>query len=295
MASQLTNVFPVKVTCSRNDEFRSVWNRALNQIPLSRTTQGIGFNAEQKKTYQDLSLQLSIYENLLPAHIEYILRPVLQNRMLFVFDEFDNITKNTARAQFADLIKSLSDNCENITIVVIGISDNVVNLIGNHPSLERCMKQIKMPRMNSNELGAIIDNGINALELKISNEVRKDIIEFSMGFPHYTHLLCKHGCEIAIREEKSSYSRNHFREATKLAIENVQDKIKDGYRKATFSSAQESQWEPVLYSSAISKSDEYNCVTTKEIQEFLATSGKPVNKLHYSYLGKLWRENEEKS
>lgn len=289
MATHLTNVYPVKVTSSRDDDFRTLWFRALQKIPMSNTTQGIGFTPEQKISYQTLSNQLDHYEELMPAHIEHILRPILHNRMLFVFDEFDNIKKNTVRAQFADLIKSLSDNCENITIVIIGISDNVVNLIGNHPSLERCMKQIKMPRMNAKELGDIIDNGINALELKISNEVRKDIISFSMGFPHYTHLLCKYGCEEAINQDKASYSRSHFKKATKLAIENVQEQIKEGYRKATFSSAQKSQWEHVLFACATSESDEYNCFTIKEItKRFREISGNSNSNVNINYnLGKL--------
>lgn len=289
MATQLTNVFPVKITCTREYDFRSLWYRALQAIPIATRTDGIGFNPEQQITYSSLANQLANYEDLMPAHIQYILTPVLSNRMLFVFDEFDNITKNTAREQFADLIKSLSDNCDNVTIVIIGISDNVVNLIGNHQSLERCMKQIKMPRMNSKELGDIIDNGLKALTLKVSNEVRKKIIDFSMGFPHYTHLLCKYGCKAAIDEEKTSYTSGHFKVATKLAIENVQEQIKDGYRKATFSSAQESQWEQVLFASAISQSDEYNCFTIKEIsKQFSELSGKALSKVNITHnLGKL--------
>ena len=293
MATQLTNIYPVKVTCSRKDDFKSLWQSAFQKVSLSRTTKGIGFTAEQKTQYSTLADRLNQFEELLPAHVEMILQPILGNRFLFVFDEFDNIVKNTVRSQFADLIKSLSDNCENITIVIIGISENVPNLIGNHPSLERCMKQIKMPRMNSEELGAIIDFGINALELKMSTEVKKKIIEFSTGFPHYTHLLCKYGCKAAIDEDSQAYSSNHLKTAINLAIENVQEHIKETYRKATFSSAQESQWEQVLFASAISKADEYNCFTTKEIiTNFSRLSGKPIKKVNITYnLGKLCQKD----
>jgi len=289
MATQLTNIYPVKVTCSRKDDFKSLWQGAFKKISFAQTTRGIGFTQEQKTQYSTLAEQLNQFEELLPAHVEQIIQPLLSNRFLFVFDEFDNIIKNTVRSQFADLIKTLSDNCENITIVIIGISENVQNLIGNHPSLERCMKQIKMPRMNSEELGAIIDNGINALELKINIDIRKKIIEFSTGFPHYTHLLCKYGCRSAIEEDSLSYTTNHLKTAINLAIENVQEHIKETYMKATFSSAQESQWEQVLFASATSKADEYNCFTTKEITaNFSRLSGKPINKVNITYnLGKL--------
>ncbi len=174
----------------------------------------------------------------------------------------------------------------------MGISDNVVNLIGNHQSLERCLKQIKMPRMQPYELGSIIDNGIQTLELKIKKEVRKKIIDFSTGFPHYTHLLCKYSCKECINLGKVTVTEKHLEKAIQLSVENVQEQIKDAYRKATFSSATESQWEEVLMACAISEADEYNCFTIKEITDnFSKISGKPKDKVNILYnLGKLCSE-----
>jgi Cdc6-like AAA superfamily ATPase len=292
MVTNLTNNFPVKVTCTRDDDFKSLWYRACQSIPLSTASNGLGFDAEQKISYRSLARDIQDMETLLPANIEHILMPVLNNRMLFVFDEFDNIKKNRVREQFADLIKSLSDNCENITIVIIGISDNVVNLIGNHQSLERCMKQIKMPRMQPEELGSIIDNGITALELNLEETVRQKIIDFSTGFPHYTHLLCKYACKEVINEENTTVGNAHLEKAIRLSVENVQEQIKEAYRKATFSSASESQWEDVLMACATSEADEYNCFTIKEITDkFGAISGKAKEKINISYnLGRLCSE-----
>ena len=289
MSTQLTNVYPVKVTCSRDDDFKSLWYRAFQNIPMARTTAGIGFNKQDETIYNSLASNVNSLEDVLPANIEIFLRPVSSYRILFVFDEFDNISKNKVREQFADLIKSLSDNSENITIVIIGISENVVNLLGNHQSLERCLKQIKMPRMNSNELGAIIDNGINSLEIEINKETRKKVIEFSAGFPHYTHLLCKYGCKLLIEEDKLLFNKQILDKAINLAIENVQEQIRESYRKATFSSATESQWEDVLFACATSTYDEYNSFTIKEItKRFSDISGKEKGKVNITYnLGKL--------
>ena len=289
MVTQLTNVYPVKVTCTRDDDFKSLWFRAFQKIPLAQTTQGIGFGEEERTNYSALADNLSNMESLLPSNIEYLLQPVIGSRILFVFDEFDNIKKNRVREQFADLVKSFSDNVENITIVIIGISDNVVNLIGNHQSLERCLKQIKMPRMKPHELGGIIDNGINYLQLEINKETRKRIIDFSTGFPHYTHLLCKYSCKACIENDEEIVTNDHLDKAIEFSIENVQEQIKETYRKATFSSATESQWEQVLMACAISEADEYNCFTIKEITDnFSKISGKPKDKVNISYnLGRL--------
>jgi len=51
----------------------------------------------------------------------------------------------------------MSDNNSNSTIVLVGIADSIENLIGNHESLERCLKQVKMPKMKNDECEEIIN------------------------------------------------------------------------------------------------------------------------------------------
>ena len=81
------------------------------------------------------------------------------------------------KSNFADLIKAFSDNNINTTIVIVGIADDISDLIGSHPSLERCLKQIKMPRMSDKESEEIILKGLSKLELTISDNIKNKIIE----------------------------------------------------------------------------------------------------------------------
>jgi len=39
-------------------------------------------------------------------------------------------------------MKVLSDTIPYITILIVGVADSINDLIGSHPSLERCLKQI---------------------------------------------------------------------------------------------------------------------------------------------------------
>ena len=50
-------------------------------------------------------------------------------KLTIIFDEFDNISTKKARASFADLIKSMSDNNINSTIILVGIADSIESLI----------------------------------------------------------------------------------------------------------------------------------------------------------------------
>ena len=82
-----------------------------------------------------------------------------------------------------------------LRIVLVGIATNVNELIGNHPSVERCLKQVLMPKMSNKELEEIILKGLNKLEMKINDGAKELIIDYSIGFPHYTHLLTKYSAE----------------------------------------------------------------------------------------------------
>lgn len=178
MATSYTHLYPVKVTCDRLDNFKSLWERAFDSIKFSKTTEGIGFRATKIEEIVNMGNQIRNIVNLRPNQMVNILNSFGDFRMLFIFDEFDNIQNEKVKSSFADLIKSLSDNNTNCTIVLVGIADNIENLIGNHQSLERCLKQVKMPRMKKEECEEIIVNGLEKLDLKIENKVKDKIVEF---------------------------------------------------------------------------------------------------------------------
>ncbi len=283
MVESFTNLYPVKITCSRNDSFFSLWQRALNKIQFSTTTTGIGFKPEEKKELIKLGNSLNPSSSNIEADIVNIIEQI-QHYFLFIFDEFDNITNKETRERFADLIKSFSDNIQNSTIVLVGIADDIESLIGNHQSLERCLKQVKMPRMSPKESGEIIDKGLEKLEITISNKIRDAIIEFASGFPHYVHLICKYGAEEIIKNGKSEFSQSYLNIAIKQGIENTNEQLKSSYRLAAITSATSFKWQNILYACALADLDNYNCFSKADIlKNYNKLSGKKVKGDSISY------------
>ena len=184
----------------------------------------------------------------------------------------------------ADTIKALSDNVPNVTILIVGIADDVDELIGNHPSIERCLLQINMPRMSNEELTEIIDKGTARLELQIEKKLKNRIIEYSAGFPSYTHLLSKYLSLNAIREGKNSIEYHHFTDAVAKSLENANQSLRDSYQKATISSKGETLFALVVYSCSRAKCDDYNCFSTNDIvSEVNIQSGKKYKIRQLSY------------
>ncbi|RYE15052.1 MAG: ATP-binding protein, partial [Sphingobacteriaceae bacterium] len=166
------------------------------------------------------------------------------------------------KTRMADTIKALSDNVPNVTVLVVGIAESVSQLLGEHPSLERCLIQIHMPRMSEEELKQIIDNGLRRLELEIIDSVREKIIEYSSGFPHYTHALCKYAAYYAIINNVNTISmKHHFTYSVKRAIQTTSQSLRDAYQRAIINSRGSSHFEEALAACSLSSLDEYDCFT----------------------------------
>jgi AAA+ superfamily predicted ATPase len=131
---------------------------------------------------------------------------------------------------------------------LVGIANDVDKLIGSHQSLERCLKQIRMPRMSDVESLEIIDQGLAKLEIKISNVLRSKIIEFASGFPHYVHLLCKYACEAVIKDDRVEITESDLTIAINKGIDNTNEQLKSAYRKASIGLSTTNKWKDVIFS-----------------------------------------------
>ena len=293
MARSYTNLYPIKITCDRSDTFKTLWERAFQQIQFSKDTNGIGFKPEKITEIINLESQISSISNLRPNQLVNILNSLGNIRLLFIFDEFDNIKNDKTRAMFADLIKSMSDNNKNSTIVLVGISDNVESLIGEHQSLERCLKQVKMPRMKKEECEEIIDNGILKLELTMDSRVKNKIIDFSSGFPHYVHLLCKYGCKELIENSRTNFTSAYLTIAIRQGIENTSEQLRSSFRKGILTSNNSNKWRDLIYACTLCEIDEFNSFTITDVvrnYNSLTVEENKNNNLNYN-LNKLTSED----
>lgn len=284
MTESLTNLYPIKITCNKKDTFSTLWLQAFQKIQFATTTDGIGFKPENKKSVQNLQKALNPKSESFQFDVLNQLNSLSNLKFLFIFDEFDNITDQEIRESFADLIKSFSDNNTNTTIVLVGIADDIDSLIGEHQSLERCLKQIKMPRMSNAESEQIIEKGLSRLEIQISENIKNSIVEFASGFPHYIHLLCKYGAKELIENNKTEFTKAYLDIAIKKGIENTNEQLKSSYRKAAVTSSTSYKWINILYACALSPLDNYNCFEKAQIlKNYNKLTGKSVKGDSISY------------
>lgn len=117
---------------------------------------------------------------------------------LLMIDEFDVIKNANDKRKIAELIKQLSDVNGSFKILVVGIAESAVELTAGHSSVQRCLKETRIGRMQDSELEKIITGGQHRLGITFSKEAIKRVVSVSSGYPHFTHLLALKAAEDAI-------------------------------------------------------------------------------------------------
>lgn len=278
--SNAYNLVTVKISCNQSDNTGEIWNKIFKKIST-------------KVDSYIPNINISETDDINPSYIIDELEE-LHEPTLIVIDEFDNIKKSLTQTQIADTIKVLSDTIPYITILIVGVADSINDLIGSHPSLERCLKQIKLGRMLPQELQQIIEKGLEKLELTIDEEVKNDIIEFSQGFPHYVHLLAKSSAKVAIEKSIEKITRECFDIAVSEAIKNTQESIRKSYQEAITTTRNQDGFRNVLWACTLVEEDENGTFRAKDIEEnLLKITKKKVQQQAYSYnLGMLCQKQK---
>lgn len=264
-----TQVFPIRVSCDHTDTYTSIWSKVFSEL----NDKGFIKVNQQSSRQEPLfgSFELGDDEEISPDLVRKRLTSIGHTQTFYIIiDEFDRPYDSGAKESFADTIKNLSDYLSPITIILIGVGDTVNDLIGSHRSIERAVVQVNMPRMGSEEIEAILQNGFKQLGLDCEEKAINYISYISRGFPHYAHLLGLYSSRKCLEENEKIIKEKHVIESLKIALDNCQQSIFDEYFKAS-TSTQRSLYPQVLIACAITETDRHGYFTQKDVAESLTT------------------------
>ncbi|MFB7311152.1 AAA family ATPase [Streptomyces sp. NPDC056192] len=256
-------------TCSSGDTFGSIWRNILSDFPISDSRPRAGF---AKDTVTATSTLADMLRDTDPTPNE--IRGVLEllgeadgNAVIFI-DEFDRPDAPSTRSLFADTIKILSDQAVPVTIVLVGVADNIDELIAEHMSVQRALVQIQMPRMTGDELMEIVTQGMRSANLGFEEEFAKQVVRISQGLPHYTHLLCQNAGVYVVEQGREKVHAMDFDFAVTRALSNVSQTVREKYHRATFSN-RETLYRQVLLACAMAEKDELGTFSAPDVRDKL--------------------------
>ena len=277
-------IITAKITCDSSDDYGSIWRKALRRIRLTYQQRGLGLGEHPREVQVSMEDLLPEEKQPLPGDIIQLFERIGPRPIsVLIIDEFDRVPEAKTRTLVADTVKGLSDNIPAVTLVLVGVARTVDELVGEHPSVERNLKQIRLPRMSANELGEIIDKGLSALGMRIIGQVRHRIISLSQGFPHFTHLLSKYSAKQAMEQNRDEISQADFDLAVQDAINDTQESIRNTYFKATVAT-KKTIFREVLVACALAPEDEYGTFRASDIDRPLEqVAGRHYGLPQYSY------------
>jgi Cdc6-like AAA superfamily ATPase len=248
----MRRIIAVREQVDPSDDFSSIWRKVFKDLhvrsvddesktlaPLAREYPGIIQPDDVRREFQDIFTSNDI--------------PII------VIDEFDK-ARDSADTKIHELmantIKHLSDYSVNATLILVGVADDINDLIGEHPSITRCIEQIPMPRMDQDELRQILDKRVQLLGMKFHGDAYFKIIELSRGLPSYAHLLGLYSTQSAIGRKSLTILEKDVDAAISRALEKSQESTQSDYNQAIHSNRSDGLHRQVLLACALATPDE---------------------------------------
>lgn len=179
----------------------------------------------------------TIFQNILS---EIVKSKIAEHGILIIIDEFDQIENPSG---FAKLLKSLATNVPKVKFCIVGVAQDLQNLLEEHESINRLFPDtvINLPSMSPKEMNEIFDKAEQSIDehIKFNESARERVIELANGHPYITHLLGKQALKTAYFEPKYEIDSDFIDDTLKLIAEKEVDPVLEGrYKKAVASSYQ---------------------------------------------------------
>ena len=250
------------INCDTSDTYATLVRKLMQEILTVQELPRLGFR--NLSDYFETPIADRLPEQPTPNDLRLLMQSIPANWLLIV-DEFDRLVDEESIRLTTDTIKILSDYSVPATIVLVGVADSVDALLREHQSVERCLTQVHMPRMNLEELRTIIDNGLRQVDMDIEPAVAWQVPTVSQGYPHYTHLLILHAARSAVANGRSTVNGDDINTAISESITLSEHSIRTGYSTAVYSANKSALFEPVLLACALAPTDDLNYFNARSV------------------------------
>lgn len=244
----------IPVNCHPADDFSAVWRKVFKRLAMDG--ESIAQKYPRNIDPDDVVIELGSFDlNTIP---------------IVILDEFDKIADPNVRNLVANTIKNLSDRSVRATVIVVGVADSVGELIDEHESISRCLRQIPMQRMAPKELAEIVEKRLPPLGMKIEPDALAHIVSLSRGLPHYTHLLAQQSAKQAVGERCLTVTITHVEQALTNCVAETAQTIREQYHTATISPRKGNIYKEVLLAAALAQVDDLGYFQPSDLRTPLA-------------------------
>ena len=238
-------------SCSTNDNFATIWKKVLDEILT--VEKGLGF-AETIEYTSGGRLSISLEDLQSPNDIRLIVSS-LPNPSIIILDEFDRVSNEDTRTQISETIKLFGDHEVNSTIVIVGVADDVSQLMEAHRSIGRHLAEIQVTPLSHKELSEIVQGGLSNAGMTWAIGVPHDIAQLCHGYPNYAHLIGRSAGQAALEAQRTEVELEDVQAAIDEMIENSLQSLRGDYERAVASPQPDTLFREVLLACALAEKD----------------------------------------
>ncbi|MEM8784859.1 MAG: ATP-binding protein [Pseudomonadota bacterium] len=255
-------------SCTSETTFEEIFRGFLKDIPLPyRSIPGARLRQDDDS-----------FNALLPdgpfgaKELTEALTHLRDSHVIFRIDEFDRVSDPAMRNQLAEAIKCLTDASAQVTFLVVGVAEDLDDLLGKHPSIQRNIVGVHLSLMPETELRQLINAGEKASGLQYDPFVKDRIVALSRGLPYQAQLLCLHCGQAAISRGSTRVEKADLLEAVTKVSAIAPPAVERSYTASLAGSDKETE-RAVACAAALCACDLYGYFTLEDLAAVRGKAG----------------------
>jgi hypothetical protein len=216
-------------TCAADDDYEAILRGLMRSLPRSLLV--VPAQAGDDR-YGGCEAALPV-GRLQPYDALGLAGRLTGRRLVLVVDEFDRVSDVATRTRLADTIKLLSDRAAPIQFLVVGVSENLEELLGRHPSIQRNIVGVPLPLLTDTEIKALVERGAQDAGLVFPAMARDAIAAFARGVPYIAQLLALHAGYSVLRRNGREVAGADLEVALEVAVAEANPRIVRLYEALT--------------------------------------------------------------
>ena len=153
-------------------------------------------------------------------------------RTVVVVDELEVLHPDD-RSALAYLVKQIGDQNVRTKFVLVGIAENVSQLLGAHLSAKRYIKEVSLDPLLPQVLMDIVSEAAAAVDVEVDQDVLFRIAIIGNGYPHFAHLMGKALLVEAVVQKATSVTPEIFERGVNQAVQDSIEELRAVYNAAT--------------------------------------------------------------
>jgi hypothetical protein len=222
-----SGVMVTRNTCDAASSFDSIIRGLMRELPASllaaRAEGGTGEGCEPALPPGELR----------PGDVASLLSRLTCRSLVCVVDEFDRVQDDTTRTRLADTIKQVSDRGTALSFMVVGVSENLEEILGRHPSIQRNISALHLPLLDDEAVAALLARGSQAIALTFPPAVVATIVRLCRGMPYIAQLLGLRTAQMAFLRNETTVTEADLAAVVKRLIADTRPTVTERYAVLT--------------------------------------------------------------